>query len=272
MREKPIAQKQTFTKAAVTIRLTQLDLLWGALQAAPGKAGSTKQAREMGNEQGREYYDRFHADHSYYGQHYSRSTYFPLFLEVVQEIKRRKLKRVLEVGCGSGTLAQFILDKAPVEYRGFDFSAIAVQRAEKRLGNPHLFYVGDARLPQSYVSDFNYDGIVCTEVLEHIEADREAISNWPASKICICSVPNFMTNAHVRLFKTEHDVITRYGDLIDIDVIRRVAKPNLRGRPVAEYLRQLRWNRNDPKRLLGLLGVNTFESIAGWFVFSGRRR
>ena len=155
----------------------------------------------MGTEQSREYYENFHRDSSRYGVHYSKSTYFPMFALVIEEIKRRNLANILEVGCGSGTLAQFIMDRTLVRYRGFDFSASAVERAGKRVGRSDLFYVGDARDAKSYASE--YEGIVCTEVLEHIEADLDVIRNWRSGAVCICSVPNFMDESHVRVFKHE---------------------------------------------------------------------
>ena len=64
----------------------------------------------------------------------------------------------------------------------------------------------------------------------------------------------------------------RYEDLIDIERIIRVPRPLFRGRTVREYLRRLRWSRDDPKRFLALLGFRTFDNLAGWFVFSGKRR
>jgi 2-polyprenyl-3-methyl-5-hydroxy-6-metoxy-1,4-benzoquinol methylase len=223
----------------------------------------------MGTEQSREFYDSFHSDLSHYAGHYSKSTYFAMFALVIEEIKRRNLANILEVGCGSGSLAQFIMDRTPARYRGFDFSKVAVERAGQRLGKPDLFYVGDARDPTCY--DAAYDGIVCTEVLEHIDGDLDVIGNWRPGAICICSVPNFLNESHVRAFKHEDEVRARYGKLIDIESIRRVAKPLFRGTAPRQYLRQLRWSRNNPKRFLGLLGINTFEAIAGWFVFAGRR-
>ena len=119
--------------------------------------------------------------------------------------------------------------------------------------------------------DVAYDTVVCTEVLEHIEADLTVIENWKSGANCICSVPNFDFETHVRVFLTEEDVRCRYGDLIDIERIIRVARPLIRGRSVREYFRQLCWNRDNPKRFMALLGYRTFDNLAGWFVFSGKR-
>ena len=219
-----------------------------------------------------EYYDAFYAGDAAYGEHYTRSIYYPLFKLVLRELRRIAPARVLEVGSGSGMLAHMIFDELPqLQYRGFDFSRTGVQRAVARTRRPDAFHVADACLPDAYAAE--YDAVVCTEVLEHIEDDLSVIGNWRAGAACICSVPNFLyKDQHVRAFRREAEVIARYGGLIEISRIRRVAKPLLQDDGIAGYLRRLRWSRNDPRKLLGLLGINRFDNLAGWFVFCGRRR
>jgi 2-polyprenyl-3-methyl-5-hydroxy-6-metoxy-1,4-benzoquinol methylase len=79
----------------------------------------------------------------------------------------------MEVGCGSGFLAEMVMQNSKVAYRGFDFSEIAIQNAGSRTGHPEVFFVGDARDAGCY--GFDYDTIICTEVLEHIIADLDVI-------------------------------------------------------------------------------------------------
>ncbi len=54
--------------------------------------------------------------------------------------------------------------------------------------------------------------------------------------------------------------------------IRRVAASAIAGRTPLEYAHRLAWARTEPKKLLGLLGINAFDWNAGWFVFAGRCR
>jgi len=201
---------------------------------------------------------------------YYHSCYYPLFKEILKQIKRQGIHLVLEVGCGNGALAELLLEKANIKYRGFDFSPVAIEKAITRTGHSELFYIADATLPESY--DLFYDGIICTEVLEHIEQDLEVIQNWQTGITCICSVPNFDSDYHTRYFRTKQEVVDRYGELIDIDEIIMIKKPVLSNISWKNYLRELRWNRYRPRRLLEIIGLGSFDKVGGWFLFSGRRR
>jgi SAM-dependent methyltransferase len=224
----------------------------------------------VGQEADIAYYDGLHEAESVYDLPVRQSPYYPLFKKIVDEINRLQLRRVLEVGCGSGALAELVMSQTGAAYRGFDFSATAVAKAAGRTGRPDLFSVGDATDPASYAVD--YDAILCTEVLEHIDRDKPAIRLWRPGARCLCSVPNFDYEGHVRFFRTEAEVRDRYQDVIAIDRLERVAKPVRAGVGFGDYLRQLRWSRDRPRRLMGLLGIGTFDAIGGWFLFGGTTR
>jgi SAM-dependent methyltransferase len=205
-----------------------------------------------------------------YHRHYIKSHYFPVYCCVLDEVLRTGGKKVLEVGCGAGAFASYLMETNDLHYSGFDFSSIAVWRAAERTGQRARFWIGDARKQETY--RVSYDVIVCMEALEHILADCEVIQTWRKGTSCICTVPNFDSHDHVRVFRHEDQIHERYGGLIDISTIRRVSRPLLRGRSLREYLRAVRWSRDDPRKFFALLGYKTFENLAGWFVFSGPRR
>ena len=218
-------------------------------------------------------YDRIYAEggaQKIYELPYRHSGYYPLFREVSRTLKAREAKAVLEVGCGTGGLAHLLADEGRVRYRGFDFSPVAVDRARIRVGQQELFFVGDARKPESYAGLF--DTIVCTEVLEHIDADTEVVGSWAPGIACVCSVPNFDADNHVRFFRSENEVRQRYSDQLDIERIVRVKKPFLGDISWGSYARALRWNRYRPSRLASIVGLSSFDEAGGWFVFSGRRK
>ncbi len=217
---------------------------------------------------GAEYYDELYltGDRAY--DRPLTSPYYPLYRKVVELIGQAGARDVLEVGCGSGTLAGMLIAQG-LRYRGFDFSPAAIAKAEQR--NPQgRFGVGDATDPAAYPDP--YDAIVCCEVLEHIEGDLAAIEQWRSGAVVICSVPNFDYESHVRFFRSEAEVAQRYGGLVDISRIDRVAASASANLTWSEYFRRVRWARNQPRRLLGILGVKRFSWYGGWFVFVGRRR
>jgi 2-polyprenyl-3-methyl-5-hydroxy-6-metoxy-1,4-benzoquinol methylase len=162
------------------------------------------------------------------------------------------------------------METLSITYRGFDFANVAIQKARERTGRDDCFFIGDARNAESYARP--YDVIVCLEVLEHIERDLDVIAHWSPGCACICSVPNFEYPTHVRWFHEEKDIVSRYGHLISIEEIERVPCPLVQGRGWRAYLRQLRWSRDNPRRLMGLLGYNSFDNFAGWFLFCGTRK
>ena len=226
-------------------------------------------SKEFASEQ----YDRIYASggvERIYELPYQHSGYYPLFKEVHRALKRRGVRSALEVGCGTGGLANLLQDREPdIAYRGFDFSPVAVQRASIRLGQPELFFVGDARAKESYRE--NSEAIVCTEVLEHIDADLEVVAQWAPGAYCVCSVPNFDADNHVRHFRSEEAVRQRYGSLIDIERITTVKKPFLTNLSARSRGRALLWNRYRPLRLLAIMGLASFRTLGGWYVFSGCR-
>ena len=178
----------------------------------------------MGKERASEYYDKIYATSAAYAQPYQQSRYWPLWHQIIGFLEKkafeigRKLD-VLEVGCGTGQLAEAMKDSLLVrQYAGFDFSNQAVVMASKRFGpGPHegyMFFKADALTHFPYSTN-EYDVVVATEVFEHIERDQAILKMIPSGKLVIITVPDFDDPAHVRHFKTEAEVLKRYTEQID---------------------------------------------------------
>lgn len=162
-----------------------------------------------GVEQGQAFYDRRYLEKADKRLPYHLSHYYPLWSVIADRVSNQA--SVLEVGCGAGQLGTLLRAQGIAKYVGFDLSPAAVGIAREQCPG------GDFRVADAFETDLfttlDYDTIICTEVLEHLERDRELIERWPAGVRCVCSVPDFAAKAHVRHFTSADEVTDRYADL-----------------------------------------------------------
>jgi len=173
------------------------------------------------------FYDDAYSGSQEYAKYYAESSYYFVWTVIVDRVRRSGLRRILEIGCGAGQLAEFLLEQGVSEYVGLDFSQVAIDMARQRLPASAKLICEDARTSRLYATEV-YDAIICTEVLEHIDADLEVIEKWPTGVRCICTVPNFPYKSHVRHFDRASDVLDRYGryfECLDVAVFKRPDKP-----------------------------------------------
>lgn len=181
----------------------------------------------VGREEGSDYYDRMYSATADYHAPYQESFYYFLWSVIADRLRRAKVERVLEIGCGPGQMAEYLLDQGVREYTGLDFSPEAVKMAKSHVARG-TFVVGDARDPAIH-RQVAHDAVLCTEVLEHIEDDLAVVKAFTPGKRCLCSVPNFPYESHVRHFKDADEVIARYGpffDSLDVATFRSPRDPN----------------------------------------------
>jgi SAM-dependent methyltransferase len=133
--------------------------------------------------------------------------------------------RILEIGCGTGH--NVLMLKRFGEVDAIEIDEAARELASERLGKP----VGAAPLPElTGVEDGKYDLIAILDVLEHVEADEEALASMarklkPGGRILV-TVPahpwmwsaHDVVNHHQRRYtkKSLQDVIARAGLKLDM--------------------------------------------------------
>lgn len=117
---------------------------------------------------------------------------------IAQLIKGNKF---LDVGCCFGHSTNDLKRLHPGDWSGLDFSEYAVKKAI------HLF----PKLTFYYAKDFQllpicgkFDGVVCSEVLEHVERDRDLIKGLLeiTKNILILTTPHRFVNdpGHIRVY------------------------------------------------------------------------
>jgi 2-polyprenyl-3-methyl-5-hydroxy-6-metoxy-1,4-benzoquinol methylase len=163
---------------------------------------------------GADWYDKAYAILPKYADPYWQSHYYPVWTPIVDRVRRDKLQRVVDIGCGPGQFARMLFDMGNVsEYTGLDFSPTAVSMAQGACPNGK-FVVGDATTTRLCL-DTPHDVVICMEVLEHVPADESVIERFQPGVRAICTVPNFDYDSHVRFFKTAEEVADRYGRFFD---------------------------------------------------------
>lgn len=174
---------------------------------APRRRPRTK--AELAGEKGAEWYDASFDACEHWSQHYTESEYYFLWSIIVDRIARSNSGSILEIGCGTGQLACVIRDRLHCQYRGFDFSEKRIQYAQEAY--PDISFVRQDAFNTDLFETCDYDTIVCTEFLEHVESDTVVLDKIRAGSRFYGTVPNFPFVSHVRHFGNEDEVRERYG-------------------------------------------------------------
>lgn len=173
-----------------------------------------------------QYYDTIYAHSEKYQVDAEHSTYLPVWEKVVALLKQEGVLNILDVGCGPGQFAEYIIKQIPqINYLGIDYSYKAIEAARSRCPTAQ-FHVKDLMV-EGALDVFDADLFIILEVLEHIERDLDLIKSLPKGKIVIFSVPNMDSAGHVRFFRDIHEVENRYGGFCNINSAVTI---NLKGR------------------------------------------
>jgi protein-L-isoaspartate O-methyltransferase len=170
------------------------------------------QAGVTGDPASAEWYDEmYRLNRDVYDMAPDDSPYHRAWQEIVERIPADAA--VLEVGCGSGQLAQLLFERGLRDYTGFDFSAEAIELARARVPQAR-FEVDDARSTPLF-SEATYDVVLCTEVLEHVGDDLALVRRARRGTRLVATVPSFDSASHLRYFTDADEARERYGPLLE---------------------------------------------------------
>lgn len=154
-------------------------------------------------------YDSFYSDHGSVEEYYDaqRLSFYSAVSDFLQsESVALDGTDVLDAGCGTGhMLSELLRWSTPRSVSGCDFSQAAIDFSRDRFPKFHFFRhdVYDA-LPTQF------DVVICTEVLEHLEHPWDALTNLGAALrdggVMVLTVPNGRldnSNEHINFWSPE---------------------------------------------------------------------
>lgn len=77
-------------------------------------------------------------------------------------------QRVLDAGCGSGVYTEWLLD-CGADVVAIDVSEAMLEQTEALVGDDAELHHADLREPLEFAEGDSFDGVVCAEVLDHVE-------------------------------------------------------------------------------------------------------
>lgn len=162
-------------------------------------------------EYGADFYDETFENEDRWRKPYWKLIWYGSWAVIGDRVAAVPGARVLDMGCGAGHLAHLLADRGVEHYTGFDFSAKRLEQA--RVVVPAFrFEIADA-----YTTDLfetvEYDIVVCTEFLEHLEGDLQILERIRTGTRVLGTVPNYDAKAHLRYFHTADEVAARYSPL-----------------------------------------------------------
>jgi len=181
----------------------------------------------MGKELSNDYYDRVYNKSLLRKGKYSLdvsgedSPYNKLFFSCIECLNLDD--EIIEIGCGTGQLAELLINNKFNYVLGFDFSKEAIDISKKRcIANTNKFK--NININDFDFNSIDYNCVVSLEVFEHINNDIDIIQLIPKNSKVVFSVPNFDDPAHVRYFENEEEVIDRYSKLFSEFNIKTIGK------------------------------------------------
>lgn len=157
------------------------------------------------------YYDATFERGKHWRKHYRAVPHYAIWRVIADGMRRDGVRSVLDLGCGTGQFACLLHDEGFPQYIGIDFSHKRIEWARQVC--PHFTFTVADVFETGLLESLDYDSVVCTEFLEHIEDDLALLQRIRSGTRVYASVPNFSNRAHVRYFANKDEVTVRYSPL-----------------------------------------------------------
>ena len=179
----------------------------------------------MGKELNKEFYDSVYekggSEKIYLKEAAQIKYYYPTWKYSYDYIIEKGIKNIIDLGCGPGHFASLFKNEDDVSYTGYDFSIVAIEQAMKRNKNKKNITFKKQNLNEIKLDKKN-KFYTSFEFLEHISFDKEILSKLQTNDNILFSVPNYDSKGHVRHYKSFNEIVSRYKDLLEINLIHEI--------------------------------------------------
>ncbi len=165
---------------------------WSNPSTPDQRRSTSTDRRNREREREREKYDKVWTFDQY--RHFSPGLEIGKKLQLTDQLRAHRVRTVLDAGCGSGKLMQWLMTDYAEEFEvhGFDISAHCLDPWFADI-KEEILTVGCLWDAVDFVT--HYDAIICTDVLEHIPPERipAVLANFRrcADKLCFLSIALF---------------------------------------------------------------------------------
>ena len=156
---------------------------------------------------------------------------YRLLIEQINRSFNIKGSKILDIGCGAGTLSFYLASKGAL-VTGVDISKKAVQEcmnSSNILNLKHAKFI-HSYFPTGFSSRTKYDYIVFTEVIEHLEDDESAIKKiaklLEADGILLLSTPSITAPLYRLGLTRDFDVQVGHLRRYSLEQLRNLLKTN----------------------------------------------
>lgn len=170
----------------------------------------------MGKELDSTFYDNSYSDPSrgYDGAPEELKYYYPNWKSALDYIYSNNYSKIVDLGCGPGHFAQMICEDRLIDYIGYDFSEIAIQKAISCNNNKNNKF--EIKNLKEFIMPTDNCIFTAFEFLEHVSFDVDIIKKLHSGDEIIFSVPNYDSAGHVRVYPNEDYVNQRYGEFLSL--------------------------------------------------------
>ena len=140
-----------------------------------------------------------------------------LYGNVMKQFSKRD--KILQLGCGVGSLGKLMLYSNYKYVRGVEANDKIIEEAQSSVPTRHKNKFVEGYFDDDHVYDVEYDSVICTEVFEYADCDMPILECIKKDAKIVFTVPGHPNEAYPRWFKDEREIKARYKKVVSIKSI-----------------------------------------------------